>query len=87
MQYSRVFGSYHDFLDRGQDRQVFTTNGTYPWSFVTKIFYYGQPSHGGERKIFEVMASTLPKGTLGSVLITGFVTRLTRRVPLVEQDF
>jgi hypothetical protein len=26
-----------------------------------------RPSHGGGRKIFEVMASTLPKGTLGSV--------------------
>jgi hypothetical protein len=24
-------------------------------------------SHGGDRKIFEVMTSTLPKGTLGSV--------------------
>jgi hypothetical protein len=46
---------------------VFTTNGTYPWSFVTQIFHNGQPSHGGDRKIFEVMTSTLPKGTLGSV--------------------
>ena len=27
----------------------------------------GQPSHGGDRKIFEVMTSTLPEGTLGSV--------------------
>jgi hypothetical protein len=25
----------------------------YPWSFVTKIFHNGQPSHGGDRKIFE----------------------------------
>jgi hypothetical protein len=37
------------------------------WSFVTQIFHNGQPSHGGDRKIFEVMTSTLPKGTLGSV--------------------
>jgi hypothetical protein len=29
---------------------------------VTQIFHSGQPS-----KIFEVMTSTLPKGTLGSV--------------------
>ena len=43
------------------------TSGTYPWSFVTQIFHNGQPSHGGDRKIFEVMTSTLPKGTLGSV--------------------
>ena len=46
---------------------MFTTSGTYPWSFVTQIFHNGQPSHGGDRKIFEVMTSTLPKGTLGSV--------------------
>jgi hypothetical protein len=82
-------------------------------SFVTQIFHNDQPSHGGDRKIFEVMTSTLSKGTLGSVasllaailyliyvplvvntsrsfphlrLITGFVTRLTRRLPLVEQE-
>jgi hypothetical protein len=36
-------------------------------SSVTQIFHNGQPSHGGDRKIFEVMTSTLPKGTLGSV--------------------
>jgi len=46
---------------------VFTTSGTYRWSFVTHIFHNGQPNHGGDRKIFEVMTSTLPKGTLGSV--------------------
>jgi hypothetical protein len=46
---------------------VLTTSGTYPWSFVTQIFHNGQPSRGGDRNIFEVMTSTLPKGTLGSV--------------------
>ena len=46
---------------------MFTTSGTYPWSLVTQIFHSGQPSHGGDRKIFEVMTSTLSKGTLGSV--------------------
>ena len=51
----------------GKDQEVFTTIGTYPWSFVTQIFHNGQPSHGGDRKIFEVMTSTLPKGILGSV--------------------
>ena len=44
-----------------------STSGTYPWSFVTQIFHNGQPSHGDDRKIFKVMTSTLPKGTLGSV--------------------
>jgi hypothetical protein len=61
---------------------VFTTSGTYPWSFVTQIFHNGQPSHGGDRKIFEVMTSTLLNGTLGY----RFVTRLTQRVLLVEQE-
>jgi hypothetical protein len=50
----------------GKDREVFTS-GTYSWSFVTHIFHNGQPSHGGNRKIFEVMTSTFPKGTLGAV--------------------
>jgi len=34
------------------------TSGTYPWLFVTQIFHNGQPSHGGDRKTFEVMTST-----------------------------
>jgi hypothetical protein len=36
-------------------------------SFVTQTFHNGQPSHGGDRKIFEVVTSTLPIGILGSV--------------------
>ena len=44
--------------ERGKDREVLTTSGTYPWSFVTKIFHNGQPSRGGDRKTFEVMTST-----------------------------
>jgi hypothetical protein len=40
-----------------KDREVFTTSGTYPWSFMTQIFHSGQPSHGGHRKTFEVMTS------------------------------
>ena len=34
----------------GKDREVFTTSGTYPWSFVTHIFHNGRPSHGDDRK-------------------------------------
>ena len=34
---------------------------------MTQIFHSGQPSHGGDRNVFEVMTSTLPRGTLGSV--------------------
>ena len=43
------------------------TSGTYPWLFVTHIFHSCQPCHSGDRKIFEVMTSTSPKGTRGSV--------------------
>jgi hypothetical protein len=42
----------------GKDREVFTTRGTNPWWFVTYIFHTGQLSHGGDRKTFEMMAST-----------------------------
>jgi len=41
--------------ERGKDREVLTPSGTYPWLFVTQIFYNGQPSHGGDGKTFEVM--------------------------------
>ena len=44
--------------ERGKDRELLTTSGTYPWSFVTQIFHSGQPSHGSDRKTFEVMTST-----------------------------
>jgi hypothetical protein len=37
--------------------EVFTTSGTYPWSFVTKIFHSGQPIVGCDRKTFEVMTN------------------------------
>ena len=48
------------------DSEVFTKSGNYPWSFVTQLFHNGQLSHGGDHNIFEVMTSSLPKGTLGS---------------------
>jgi hypothetical protein len=44
--------------ERRNEREVFTTSGTYPWSFMTHIFHNGQPSRGGDRKTFEVMTST-----------------------------
>ena len=43
------------------------SKGTYPWLFVTQIFHNGQTSHGDDRKTFEVMTSTWPIRTLGSV--------------------
>ena len=35
--------------ERGKDREVHTTNETYPWSFVTHLFHNCQPIHGGDR--------------------------------------
>jgi hypothetical protein len=35
--------------------------------FVTQIFHNGQPSHGDDRKTFEVITSTYLRGTLGSI--------------------
>ena len=29
--------------ERGKDREVFTTSGTYSWSFVTQIFHNRRP--------------------------------------------
>jgi hypothetical protein len=46
---------------------VLTTSGIYPWTFVTQIFHSGQPIHGGNRNIFEVMTSTLPEETIGQI--------------------
>ena len=37
-----------------KDRVLLTTNGTYPWSFVTQIFRNGLQSHGGDRKTTDV---------------------------------
>jgi hypothetical protein len=34
------------YIDVTKDWEVFTTNGTYPWSLVTQIFHNSQPSHG-----------------------------------------
>jgi IMP cyclohydrolase len=41
-----------------KDREVLTTNGTYPWSFVTQILHSGRPNRGGDRERFQVMTST-----------------------------
>ena len=58
-----------------------------PWSaydewnilvvIVTQICHSGQPSHGGDRNIFEVMISPLLKGTLASVASVLSVSSIT----------
>jgi len=42
----------------GDDRIVITTNGTYPSSFITKLFRNGLPGHGVNQTTFQVMTST-----------------------------
>ena len=56
--YSHFFLNLVISNERGMDREVLTTSGTYSWSFVTHIFRNGLPRHGGDRKTFEVMTST-----------------------------
>ena len=34
---------------QGMDRDVLTTSGICPWSFVTQILHSGQPGHGDDR--------------------------------------
>ena len=46
--------------ERGKDREVLTTSGTYQWSFVTYIFHNGQPVGGCDRKPFKVMTNVHP---------------------------
>jgi hypothetical protein len=41
--------------ERGKDLEVFTTCGIYHWSFVTQIFHNSQASHGGDRKLSQVV--------------------------------
>ena len=52
----------------------------YPVSFVTQMFRSGQPSHGGDRTIFDVTTSILPKETFGSVASLLAAT-LYQRIP------
>jgi len=46
---------------------VFTTSGTYPWSFVTQEFHSGQPSHGCYSKLSQWWLEFNRRGTIGSV--------------------
>jgi hypothetical protein len=45
--------------EREKNREVLTTSRTYPWSFMTHIFFFiSKQSYGGNCKTFEVMTST-----------------------------
>jgi hypothetical protein len=65
------------------DREMLTKSGTYPWSFVIQIFHSSQPSHGGDRTIFEMKTLTLLRGTLASVasLLAATLRKTKRSCP------
>jgi hypothetical protein len=71
--------------ERGKDREVFTTSGTYPWSFVTQIFHNGQPSRGGSYPLYTGLLPYMHYSLMAKWGCLS-VTRLSRRVSLVEQE-
>jgi hypothetical protein len=98
IRYSRACGSYQDFLDRGL---LLTRKLTNQWFLLVKLKsvitskilrsppWLGWPlwnicvtnNHG-----YVPLVVSTSRSFPHSRLITGFVTRLTRRVPLVEQE-
>ena len=48
--------------ERGKDRDVFTTSGTYTWSLMTHIFHSGHRSQGGDSPIKEILIGTTSSG-------------------------
>ena len=89
--YSRPCGSYQDFLDRGLllTRVPFCQVEVITWKIVRSPPCLGWPlwnicvtnDHGYVPLVINTFRS-FPR----SRLITGFVTRLIRRMPLVEQE-
>jgi hypothetical protein len=47
----------------GKDREVATTSGKYPWSFVTQIFHNGQPRQDILLYYTVMKSLKIPKGT------------------------
>jgi len=64
--------------ERGKDREVLTTSGRYPWSFVTPIFHNDQPCHGGDRNTFEVMTSIYLNGACVTIMHTIHLSKSKR---------
>jgi hypothetical protein len=96
IRYSRVCGSYQDFLDRGL---VLTRKLMNQWFLLVKLKsslrkFYGRHHDLVDRYGISVtndhgyvpFVVSISRSFPHSRLITGFVTRLTRRVPLVEQE-
>ena len=54
---------------------MFTTNGPYPWSFVTQIFHNGQPGHGGNLLLYITPVS--PANQNHTIIIKGLKANIT----------
>jgi hypothetical protein len=52
----------------GKDREMFTTSGTYPWSFVIQIFHNGQTGHVK----FSKWNENVIKGLMSNLWFSGF---------------
>ena len=84
IRYSRACGSYQDFLDRGL---LLTRKLLIQGFLLVKLKswlrkYYGELVNRYGISVSQMTTVMFPH----SRLITGFVTRLTPRVPLVEQE-
>jgi len=71
---------------RVKDLEVFTTSGTYSWSFVTQIFHNGQPSHGGNRKTLNVIIVLNISLDSKSRILRGYVRGTWRSEVELQQD-
>ena len=97
IRYSRACGSYQDFLDRGVAANKEATEPRVPFGkveVITSESLRSPPWHGwplwnicvtNDHRYVPLVVNT-SQSFPHSQLITGFVTRLTRRVPLVEQE-
>ena len=96
MQYSRASGSYQDFLDRGL---LLTRKLLNQGFLLVKLKSSLRKFYGRHHDLVDHYGISVSQMTMNmfhlwytsqsfphSWLITGFVTRLTRRVPLVEQE-
>ena len=88
IQYSRAYGSYQDFLDRWLLLiRKLLNQGFLLVKLKSSLwrFYVMEYLCHNDHEYVPLVVST-SRSFPHSRLITGFVTRLTRRVPLVEQE-
>ena len=97
IRYSRACASYQDFLDMGVAANKETTEPRVPFGkieVITSKILRSPPSLGWplwnicvtNDDVYAPLVVSTSRSFLHSRRITGFATRLTRRVPLVEQE-